>query len=153
MAVLVMGLFVLPASAQAITIVDVIELSKAGVSDAVLTALIDADRTVFTLDAGEIVLLQRAGVSEAVTLKMIGTRREFEAAQPPMPELQGPIVVILGERTSAAPPAVLPLVIPYYVPVPLPRRSHRAAASVAPVIGLAIRNGEFVCASVPDACP
>ena len=88
---------------------------------------------------------------------MIGTRREFDGApNTALPDMQGPIVVIVGERTSAAPPAVLPLVVPYYVPVPivsgeLPRRSHRSSVPAAPVIGLAIRNGEFVCVSEPSS--
>ena len=36
--------------ADALTVRDVIELSKAGLSDSVLLALIDVDRTVFSID-------------------------------------------------------------------------------------------------------
>jgi len=39
------------ARADALTVRDVIELSKAGVSDQVLLALIDVDRRVYTVDA------------------------------------------------------------------------------------------------------
>ena len=141
----------LPAAAGAVTLQDVIELSKAGVGDSILTALIDADRTVFRLNADQILQLKNSGVSETVVLKMIRSRREFETASPPpVIASQGPEVVIIGRSANDSPAQVMPLVVvPYYVPVPIfsgriSRRLHARPSSMMPVIGLSIRNGEFV---------
>jgi hypothetical protein len=89
-----------PAAADAVTIRDIIALSKAGLSDEVLTAVIDADRTIFTLDAEQILELRKAGVSDAVLLKMVRSRREFEASPPPPPQ-----------ETAAPPEEVAPQVV------------------------------------------
>ena len=160
-AVLAIGLLLLPSMARAVTVTDIIALSKAGVSDTILMALIDADRTVFTLDVDQIVQLRNAGVSEAVVLKMIRSRSEFEPApKPGVPEMQGPVVVIIGENPLDLSPPVMPFLLPYYVPAPIfgglpPRRLHRTPAPALPVIGLPIRNGEFVCVSdrLSAGCP
>ena len=95
-------LAVLPSRADAVTIRDIIALSKAGLSDDILSAVIDADRTIFTLDAEQILELRRAGVSDAVLLKMVRTRREFEPAPAPVQTSAAPVeevapqVVIIG---------------------------------------------------------
>ena len=101
---LVLGaLLVTPLAADAITLRDIIELSKAGLSDEVLTAVIDADRTIFTLDKDQILELKKAGVSQAVLLKMLASRREYDTpeATAPVPETvtsaaDVPGVVIIG---------------------------------------------------------
>jgi hypothetical protein len=102
-AVILLALVVVPASADAVTIRDIIALSKAGLPDEILSAVIDADRTIFTLDAEQILELRRAGVSDAVLLKMVRSRREFDA--PPAstqasseaaPQEIAPHVVIIG---------------------------------------------------------
>ena len=49
-----------PAPASAVTINEIISLSKAGVSEPVILALIDRDKTVFTLNAEQLVTLQKA---------------------------------------------------------------------------------------------
>jgi len=96
-----------PAPADAVTIRDIIALSKAGLSDEILSAVIDADRTIFTLDAEQILELRRAGVSDDVLLKMVRTRREFEPAAAPLEttantpvEQVAPQVVIIGGESS-----------------------------------------------------
>jgi hypothetical protein len=77
----------LPVTASAVTVRDIIELTKAGLSDDVLVAVIEADRTIFTLDKQQILDLKRAGVSQAVILKMLRSRSEFEAPiEQPIPE-------------------------------------------------------------------
>lgn len=81
---LLLAIVVVPASVEAVTIRDIIALSKAGLSDEILSAVIDADRTIFTLDAEQILELRRAGVSDAVLLKMVRSRREFD--KPTAPE-------------------------------------------------------------------
>ena len=60
MAVIVLA----PRAAFAITVDQVVALAKAGVTDAVILALIDRDRTVFAIEPEQIVSLQRDGLSE-----------------------------------------------------------------------------------------
>jgi hypothetical protein len=79
-AVLVLSL---PAAARAVTLDDIIALSKAGVSSEILVAVIDADRTIFNLIPSEIVVLKKAGVPNEVILKMLGSAREFVEEVPP----------------------------------------------------------------------
>ena len=50
MLALILTLAVWPTAAFALTVQDVIALSKAGVSDEVIVALIERDRPVFTID-------------------------------------------------------------------------------------------------------
>lgn len=152
-----------PALAAAVTLRDIIELSRAGVPDSILTALIDADRTVFTLDATQVLQLQDERVSEAVVLKMLGTRREFDAA--PVAPTVAPAVAdapepdVVSDAPSVPPPDRLtvvvpyPVVVPYFIAMPAsapcvrtPRRA--AIASGGLNMALPIRNGEFV---RPDA--
>jgi hypothetical protein len=115
-----------PVTAHAVTVRDIIELSKAGLSDEVLIALIDADRTIFTLDTEQILDLKHAGVGEKVLLKMLATRREFEPApgadvrieQPSNGQIASqPHVVVIGG--PPAPPTSVTVVVPQFVPFPI----------------------------------
>ncbi len=72
-----------PVAARAVTLDDLIALSKAGVAGEILIAVIDADRTIFNLTREDIVVLTKAGVPSAVILKMLGTAREFLEEVPP----------------------------------------------------------------------
>jgi hypothetical protein len=146
--VLLAALTVLPATADAITIRDIIALSKAGLPDEILAAVIEADRTIFTLDAEQILELRRAGVSDAVLLKMVRSRREFDTppAQPEeqrltenAPQEVAPQVVIIGgTKEPDTRPNVPTYDGPYYyVPFALwgaPSRGHRGppAPFIAP---------------------
>lgn len=81
------------ARADAVTIRDLIELSRAGLSDEVLVALIEVDRSVLPVDANTIKMLKEAGVSEGVILAVIRSGREEPAvtAEPaPVPSDQIP---------------------------------------------------------------
>ena len=71
---LVVGLLA-PRAASAITIDQVLSLAKAGVTDTVILALIDRDRTVFAIEPEQIVSLQRDGLSERVILAMLKSGR------------------------------------------------------------------------------
>lgn len=123
--ILCLALICTPVAAEAVTVRDIIELTKAGLSDDILVAVIEADRTIFTLDKDQILELRTAGVSETVILKMLRSRREFDAEAggvesaasnerwfdaPPQPGL-----VIIGAQP--APPPVI--VVPQYYYVPL----------------------------------
>ena len=115
---LFLGAILLPVSASAVTVRDIIELSKAGLSDDILVALIDADRTIFALDKDQILELKKAGVSKAVLLKMLKTRKEFaepaETAAPVASEMPQPEVVVTDP--PPAPPPVTVVVPQYVVP-------------------------------------
>jgi hypothetical protein len=100
-------LLLAPAQARAVTVEDIVALSKAGVADSVLIAVIDADQTVFDLTPQQIVDLTRAGVSNTVVVKMVGTAREFDGRQP---REEPPTLVIIGER----PPSPEPLPVPEF---------------------------------------
>lgn len=139
---LFLGVLLLPVSANAVTVRDIIELTRAGLPDDVLVAVIDADRTVFVLDKDQILELKEAGVSRAVLLKMLRSRREFDPSTgagqgapqdapvvteaPPPPHL-----VVIG-----APPAPQPvtIVVPqyFYVPVPIWGAAAPHAPRLAP---------------------
>ena len=114
--------------ALAVSTRDLVELSKAGLGDDVLVALIEADGTIFNLDAPKILELRAAGVTERVIIAMLrNASRPAPAAAPteadpralaapsPAPAEQdgAPYFVIIGEK----PPAPAPLPTPtYFVP-------------------------------------
>jgi hypothetical protein len=65
----------MPRAASAITVDQVVALAKSGVTDTVILALIDRDRTVFAIEPEQIVSLQRDGLSERVILAMLKSGR------------------------------------------------------------------------------
>ncbi len=65
-----------PRAASAVTIDQVVALAKSGVTDVVILALIDRDRTVFAIEPERIVTLQREGLSEKVILAMLKSGRQ-----------------------------------------------------------------------------
>jgi hypothetical protein len=127
------------ARAEAVTIRDVIELSKAGLSDQVLLALIEVDRGVFRIDPATVKQLKDAGVSEAVIVALIRSGRtpppEPEpASQPSFPAPQPEVIVI--DHHDAPSPA--PVVVPYPVAVPVyvgvPSRRHPVGDTIMTTI-------------------
>jgi hypothetical protein len=127
----------LPATASAVTLDQILALKSAGVTDAVVLALIDRDRTVFSIEPEQIVTLQRSGLSEAVILALLKSGREegdqaaradsaynaaaISAALAPAPEL-----VIVGHGPDrpntpqhpfySSPPASFYIPVPYGIP-------------------------------------
>ena len=128
---------VAPGNASAVSTRDLIELSKAGLSDEVLVALIEADGTEFHLDAPKILALRAEGLSERVILAMIKNSRPApvpdstpaEAAAPPQPSPgpQGdPYFVVIGEKPPEPPPQPPPTYTVPWIPwVAAPVRSSR----------------------------
>jgi hypothetical protein len=115
-----------PSASQAVTAKEILELSRAGLGEEVLLALIEVDGGVFTVDTEMLKSLKEAGVSERVILAMVrsGRNRPIEAAPEPMvteplidprpmvaPEPQ--VIVIEHER-----PVVQHVAVPVYVAVP-----------------------------------
>jgi hypothetical protein len=120
--------------ADAVTIRDLIELSKAGLSEQVLLALIEVDRGVFTIDTPAVKQLKEAGVSDAVIVALIRSGRTPRAREPePVPlseegAAREPQVIVIDhhDQTPAAPAPVTvpyPVAVPVYVGVPTRRRS------------------------------
>jgi hypothetical protein len=113
------------ARADAVTLRDIIELSKAGLSDQVLLTLIEVDHSMFSIDASALKQLKEAGVSEEVIIAMIRSGRTPaapEAAPAPQPEPPSPAadpqVIVIDHHDSA--PAPAPVYVPVAVPVAVP---------------------------------
>ena len=133
--------------AEAVTIRDVIELSKAGLSDQVLLALIEVDRGVFTMDAPTLKQLKAAGVSDTVILALIRSGRpapqEPEPAPEPAAAPEPEVIVRYVDRyvdrypdyyqppaPAPAPVAVpYPVAVPVYLPLPTRRSSGQHSTS------------------------
>jgi len=62
--------------AAAVTVDQIVSLSKAGVSEAVILALIDRDRTILTIDPEQIVTLKREGLSDTLITAMLQSGRD-----------------------------------------------------------------------------
>lgn len=73
---LVLAIALAPTAAAALTAQDVVALSKAGVSESVMLAMIERDKTIFALDAAQVIALQRDGVSERVVVALLKSGRE-----------------------------------------------------------------------------
>jgi hypothetical protein len=82
-AALFTSILLAPLPAAAVTVDQIVALSKAGVSEAVILALLDRDRTVLTIDADRLVTLKREGLSDSLILAMLKSGRDEaeEAAQ------------------------------------------------------------------------
>lgn len=111
-------------SAYAVTIRDLVELSKEGVSDAVLIALIETDGSRFKMTPDDVRSVRAQGLSDAVVVAMIRTRpiatplRDGAAeAVPPVPDQ----IVI---NTPAPPPVVVQQTVVQEVTVERPRYSE-----------------------------
>jgi hypothetical protein len=99
-------LALVPAAASAVTREEIVHLSKSGVSDEVILALVERDKTIFTIDADDLVALKRDGVSEAVVVAMLKSgRAEGEAA------FARQVAQAAADRAEAA------LLVPAIVPV------------------------------------
>jgi len=126
-ACLAVGLALLPARADAITVREVIELTRAGVGEEVLLALIEIDQRVFPIDPATIRSLKDAGVSEKVIVALVKSGRtpvvpaDIEpssvVSEPPPPQ----VVIVERERPVVREVAVP---VPVYVAVPVVRPSR-----------------------------
>jgi hypothetical protein len=74
------GLMALASSASAVTTDQVVALKKAGVSDAVILALMERDHTVFSIAPEQIVALQREGLSETLIIAMLKSGQDADEA-------------------------------------------------------------------------
>ena len=123
-------LFVLFTSApsQAVTLNEVIDLTRAGLGDEVLLALIEVDGGVFDVDPATLTRLKQAGVSERVIIAMVRSGRVKPVAPDPQPladvvaSQTAPEVIYVPQPA----PVVREVAVPYpvYVAVPVGSRGR-----------------------------
>lgn len=122
--------------AEALNARDVIELTKAGLGEPVLLALIEVDRSIFAIDAATIKQLKEAGVTDGVILAMIRSGRETPPPPEPAPDLpppppsEPPVPVIDNHDAPPPEPVFYPVAVPVYVPYAIaPFDGRRAQGS------------------------
>jgi hypothetical protein len=121
------------ASAQAVTLKDIVDLTKAGLGDEVLLALIEVDGGVFDVDPATLSRLKAAGVSEKVIVALVRSGRTRPASTPaPEPEAQSLSDVVASQQAAAVTyvepprPVVREVAVPYpvYIAVPVDGRGR-----------------------------
>ncbi len=152
---LLLAVTVLSASpAQAITVRDIIELSKTGLSDEILLAIIDTERKVFPVDPATLKLLKDSGVSERVILAMVKSGRTAQPvepaapAPPPAPAVEPapePRVIVIDHHESAVREVAVP--VPVYVPVYIPR--HGTSRPIVPFSTIGLPQSRLGLSSPP----
>jgi len=148
------------AKASAVTVDQIVALTRAGVAEPVILALIERDKTVFTIEPEQLMKLQQDGVSQTVILAMLKSGRAEGDAQAHADSAQNaamilssistvPEVVLLGHEpdwpnVARGPFLSAPLVdllpVPYAFPYAAPyasgfaprHRAHRPAVSTFP---------------------
>ena len=134
---LILGILLMPvaANAQIITVRDIIELSKAGLGEQALIALIEVNPTVFPVDVDTLKSLKTAGVAPNVITAMIRSGRTppppplvlpqpLQVPEPGMPEAPTPAQVVVIDHRDEPIVREVPVAVPVYIAVPV-RRSHR----------------------------
>jgi hypothetical protein len=125
-----------PVRADALSIRDVIELSRAGLGDDVLLALIEVDRSVFPIDTATLKSLKQAGLSDRVIVALVRSARTppppLDAAPIPddPPQAPAPQVIVIDHHDA---PVIreVPVAVPVYIPVAIRSgfRQHRDVRS------------------------
>jgi hypothetical protein len=127
------ALILVPVRAEAITLREIIELTRAGLGEEVLLALIEVDQRVFPTDPETVRMLKQAGVSERVIVAIVRSGRIPQAVPETMPETM--VVPQAAPPEPASPqvifiererPIVQQVAVPVYFPVVRASRSaHR----------------------------
>ena len=137
-------LALMPATASAVSVQEIVALSNSGVSDEVILALIERDNTIFTIEPEQLAALKRQGVSQAVVLAMLRSGRPQPGARAPADPGATPAVAV-----TSAPETVIvghgpdrpntshgdgyfsvPGTVLYFVYVPVPRSVCAAASAL-----------------------
>jgi hypothetical protein len=119
-----------PVSASALTVRDIVELSRAGLGEETLLALIEVDPSVFPIDPATLKSLKAAGVSERVIVAMVRSARPapLPADLTPAPdaplEAPEPQVVVTDRQDSAPQVTEVPVAVPVYIPLVRHARDH-----------------------------
>lgn len=94
-----------PAAAQTLTTKDVLALTKAGLSQEALIALIDVHRSVFPVDRDTLMTLKAQGVADNVIVAMIRSGRDSVPPPPPPPPPPTPSVIV--DRGDGTPELII----------------------------------------------
>jgi hypothetical protein len=134
---LAIGILLTPAlaNAQNITVRDIIDLSKAGLAEQALVALIEVNPTVFPVDVETLKSLKTAGVPPTVITAMIKSGRTpapaplsvaqpLQDPEPGAPQASPPPQVVVIEHSDEPRVREVAVAVPVYVAVPV-RRIHR----------------------------
>jgi hypothetical protein len=119
-----------PARANALTLRDIMELSRAGLGEETLLALIEVDPSVFPIDTATLKSLKAAGVSERVIVAMVRSARptplpaDLTPAQDYPVQAPEPQVVVIDHHDSAPQIREVPVAVPVYIPVVRHVRDH-----------------------------
>ena len=130
LAITVVALLGFVPAVEALTIRDVIELSRAGLGEEVLLAMIEVDGGVYQIDTATLKSLKAAGVPERVIVALVRSGRERPAPPIPVaapaeaPRAPEPQVVVIDHQ-SEQPPREVVVPVPIYVPVAVTRGSRR----------------------------
>jgi hypothetical protein len=119
-----------PARANALTVRDIVELSRAGLGEETLLALIEVDPSVFPIDTATLKSLKAAGVTERVIVAMVRSAR-------PVPLLPDPFQPAdMAPQTSVSPQTSEPqvVVIDHYDPAPQVREVQIAVPVYIPIV-------------------
>jgi len=128
------------ARAEAVTLREIIELTRAGLTDDVLLALIEIDQRVFPVDPDTLKMLKDAGVSPAVIVAIVKSGRQPRPQpEPPLlaetvpPDPAPPQVVVVEKPVLIEREVVqeVPVAVPVYLTAGRARR-HRSDPYVAP---------------------
>lgn len=119
-----------PARAEAVTLKEIVELTKAGVGDEVIVALIEIEKRVFPIDSETLSMLKQAGVSDKVMVAMVKSGRTAPPTPPPAALAQDPVdepppppqVYFFEREPSTVREVVVP--VPVYVAVPTRRGGY-----------------------------
>lgn len=134
--IILVTLLLVPAAsapAQTVTTRDIIELSKAGLSEEVLLALIEVHRPVFPVDTVTLKGLKDAGVAPNVIIAMIKSGRDAQQAQSAPTQVAAeqdagpapsPQVVVVEREHHYEHPRVREVAVPVPVYVPVSPRHH-----------------------------
>lgn len=124
------------APAEAVTVRDLIELTRAGLSDDVLLALIEVDRGVFAIDTDTLKTLKKAGVSERVIVALVRSGRmplpvqETLPIESDVPQPEPPQVIVIDHHE---PERIREVAVPIYIPVDTRRHHSRRRVLDHPV--------------------
>ena len=102
---LMFALFAAPAAAQTLTTKEIVELTKAGMGEEVLLALIEVHRSVFPIDRETLKMLKAEGVRDNVVVAMIRSGRDPIPVPPPPPPAPTPSVIV--DRGDGTPELII----------------------------------------------
>lgn len=139
LAVVLMAVAAPAAAGGTLTVRDIIELTRAGLGEDVLLALIEVDGGVYAIDPETLKTLKQAGVPDRVLVAMVRSGRERSLAEPqaapaePPPPPEPQVVVIDHHDPQPVREVMVP--VPVYVAVPTGhRRFNRSVSGSQPVI-------------------